>query len=278
VAVAFLWHWAAGKVIYTESDDQIIVQNGYTYLSFNKATASIDTIAADFSGGSVYGKNNLAQPFSLQVKESAGVKSKNPHAKCGNKKVGGVKVALLENNDSLARFRISNIHDHATSQCDGARTEEDPVASEEWTISLASDERAVTVDISGQILRDASVDYILHGIYSGSPSLYGLFPQGVTQMMGNTNKCMGSAQPLSRAYVLGDGAAMDVIRHDYATKHAINTLNFRPVRPVPWSSSPPTILSGRASRTYFSGRIPPPPEICCPLGRPRAGPVRRPLR
>jgi hypothetical protein len=180
------------------------------------------------------------------VKEIAALRSKNPHVKCGNKVLVGVKVTLLEDTDNLARFHISNIHDHAQSACDGSKAEEDPVASEEWTISLASDERAVTVDISGQILRDASVDYILHGIYTGSPSLYGLFPQGVTQMMGNTNKCMGSAQPLSRAYVLGDGAAMDVIRHNYATKHAVNSLNHE-------TGTPSTVVFKSAHDTFGSG-------------------------
>lgn len=216
--VVVLLSWFAvvvSTVTWKENDHHVIVQNGYTLVSFNKLTNAIDQISADFSGAGGFKNNNLAEPFALKIKlDSSEAKQLCVDSKVKNKNTPA-KAEWLTKSSEMASFRISNIKDHSVCT-GGAKSTEDSVVSEEWTISLAENMRSATVNIRGEILQDISVDYILHGIYSNSPSLYGLFPKGVTQMMGNTLACMGSTQPLSRAYVLGDGAAMDIVRHKYA--------------------------------------------------------------
>lgn len=166
-----------------------------------------------FSGAGAFTNNNLAEPFALKVTSNASKGSKScADAKLKANKIPATKAEWLTKSSQAVSFRVS-IKDHTL--CSAAKLTEDSIASEEWTISLLENMRSATVNIRGQILQDASVDSILHGIYSNSPSLYGLFPKGVSQMMGNTMSCMGSTQPLSRAYMLGDGAAMDVVRHKY---------------------------------------------------------------
>jgi hypothetical protein len=238
LALALFCQYAVAKVLLTETDDLITVQNGYTYVSFNKRTSAIDTIAADFSGSGAYSENNLARPFSLQV----GV-----NGRCSAPlDAPPVTLSWLDKTDKIVRLTVSNVIDRTTSICDVGATR-GPVVSEEWTISLAEGERSVTVDISGQVLRDASVDYVLHGIYTNSPSLYGLFPQGVAQMMGNTNACMGSTNSLSRAYVLGNGAAMDVIRHNHNQKPDFNSDGAHE------TGSPSTVVFKSAHQSFASG-------------------------
>lgn len=210
-----------GTVTWKEDDQHVVVQNGYTLLSFNKLTNAIDQISADFSGAGAFVNNNLAEPFALKVELS----STNGTKSCANEKNlktthTPTKTEWLSKSDKLVSFRVSNIRDH--SLCKAVKSTEDSIASEEWIITLAENMRSATVDIRGEILQDSSVEYILHGIYSNSPSLYGLFPKGVSQMMGNNMACMGSAQPLSRAYVLGDGAAMDIVRHKYGSQHVLD--------------------------------------------------------
>ena len=227
--------WVTAKLVHTENDNQIVLENGYTYLVFNKLSASIEEIAADFSGNSGYSKNLLTKPFSLQVSEvHNGCAKVQPAAQ-------NIQVKWLDQSEHLLRVRVSNILDE--NRCN------DAVASEEWVISLSGDQRAATVDISGEILRDAKVDFILHGIYSDSPSLYGLFPKGVSQMMGNTNACMGSTQPLSRAYVLGNGAAMDILRHDYGTKYKFNENSVG----ISGTGSPSSVVFKSAHDDFASG-------------------------
>ena len=226
VFLLLLQEASAASVKWTETDDEVVLQNGYTYVSFNKLNNAIDKISADFSGSGSFQHNNLAQPFALKVLLTEESKLSR-QARCVSSKKSKIQVKWLEQTEKFSSFQVSNILDRsgadcATSDANAKSADEDPVVSEEWTITLKEGERSVTVDIRSEVLRDAAVQYILHGVYSQSPSLYGLFPQGVAQMMGNTNTCMGSAQPLSRAYMLGDGAALDVVRHNYREAYAFN--------------------------------------------------------
>jgi len=204
--VAVLQAFGSASVTWTESDDAVVVQNGYTYLSFNKVHGSVDKISGDFSGNGAFSKNNLAEAFALKVSTSGALKTN----KCNGSKL---TATWVDQTKERASFRVK--------VSDGCH-ESEQIASEEWTISLRDGERAVTVSIRGHIVRDAVVDYVLHGVYTNSPSLYGLFPEGVVQMKDNTAACMGAPRPLSRAYALGDSAAIDVLRHAYDTPDIFN--------------------------------------------------------
>ena len=197
--LAVLQGLVSAVVTWTETDKTIVVQNGYTYLSFNKAQAAIDKISADFSGQGNFDKNNLAEPYALKVSKHGIFRS----TECP---VRENKAEWVQSSGHHASFRVS-----VRDTCEASTS----VVSEEWTISLRDDERAVTVSINGQVIQDASVDYILHGVYTPSSSLYGLFNQGVVQMKDNVDACMGAPQTLRRAYVLGNGMAMDIIRREY---------------------------------------------------------------
>jgi hypothetical protein len=223
---------AASSVTWSESDSELILANGYTKMVFNKLTGSVTNLSGDFSGGGSFTKNTLALPFALKVALGHSPSGTSPTpALDGCTPVEGseVQITWLEQSESFASFRAANILDRPYLNCTSSSSKVadrvDPIVSEDWTVSLRSTERAVTVAIRGHVLRAAEVKYVLHGVYSQSPSLYGLFDRGIAQMMGNSDACMGSAAdaaPLPRAYVLGDGAALDVLRHGYGTPHLYN--------------------------------------------------------
>lgn len=84
--------------------------------------------------------------------------------------------------------------------------------SESWTVSLAKGQRTIGLDINGDVVKEMSgVSYIGHGVYSRSASLYGLFDRGVAQMMNYDDHCMSASDPLPRAYMIGNGTALDVV-------------------------------------------------------------------
>lgn len=226
--LAVLQAFSSAAVTWSETDDAVVVQNGYTYLSFSKVHASVDKISGDFSGNGAFSKNNLAEPFALKVSTSGTGYSD----KCDERKR---KATWIDQTKARASFRVQ-----VSDRCQ----ESEQIASEEWTISLQDGERAVTVSIRGRIVRDAEVNYILHGVYTNSPSLYGLFHEGVVQMKDNTAACMGAAQPLSRAYALGDGAAMDILRHGYETSNIFDSAPSASRSTVVFKSAHPGFASG----------------------------------
>ena len=222
ILTAILVSSSAAKILWTENENQITIENGYTFLSFNKQLRAIDKISGDYFGNNNYGNNNLAKPFTLQVLESS-TKHKNS-LKCKEEDLTllPIEITWITQTENLISFRVSNIYDIINTNSMNC----DPIVNENWIITLSSEQRSVTVNIEGEILRNTTVDYVLHGIYSNSPSLYGLFHHGAMQMMGNNNSCLGTSVPLNRAYILGNNNAIDIIRHKYNQLPSINIDNF----------------------------------------------------
>jgi hypothetical protein len=165
------------------SQDSFRLENGYTLLEFNATIGAIATLAGDFSGSGSYGSNLLSSPFFLQVD------GRSPES------LSGVKLTSQAGEQEVI-VTVSGL----------SSSKDDPIVSESWILSLKQAQRFVTLDIQGTVLRDAQVSSISHSFLTPAPSVYAFFDKGVFQMMGKTDACLGSDQPLTRAYALGAGA------------------------------------------------------------------------
>ncbi|CAM9096417.1 unnamed protein product, partial [Ectocarpus fasciculatus] len=141
----------------------------------------------------------LSSPYGLRVKNTDGTTVSGAR--------GGEPQWLVQSDEELV-LRIPGISEASSS----------PLVEEAWTLSLRRGQRAVGLEIEGRTLRaDDAVAAVYHGLYMKSASIYGLFDgRGVAQMMNKTDACLGSNQTMSRAYALGNGAALDYVRHDLA--------------------------------------------------------------
>ena len=186
--------YGSAVVTYTVSaENDITLENGYTRVVFSGTQQGITSLSADFSGLGNYGINMLSSPFTLEVV------SDSSNATISRSRIPTHKV--IEASDERVEIRITGISD----------SDENAIAQETWTLSLRRYQRFLDVAIDGRVVRSTSVVAIQHGVYSVAPSLYGLFDRGVVQMMGNTGKCLGSNQSISRAYMLGTEGAVDIL-------------------------------------------------------------------
>ena len=220
VAVSSPTQIVARIVKKNELKHQITLDNGFTFVSYNRLESSIDRIAADFSGEGLFGEENLlAAPLSFVVTTADPVSEKSGDT-C--KKITSSDVEWLEKYSTTGSFRVTLIYDQSftLSSDGGCRHDEYPASdkelgglliSERWTVSLSEGAREVSIAFEGNVLRGGQVVSALHGLYLRTPSIYGLFDRGVTQMKDNVGACLGSSEPLSRVYSLGNGGAIDVL-------------------------------------------------------------------
>jgi hypothetical protein len=174
---------------FSSTEDSFRLENGYTLLEFNATLGGITLLAGDFSGSGSYGINLLTQPFSLQIDGSS------PQT------LSGVTFKAVQSSASEVVVEVSGIV---------SSPDEAPIVSESWRLSLKQAQRFVDLQIAGTVLRSAEVLSVSHSVMSSAPSVYAFFERGVFQMMDRAGACLGSDQPLSRAYVLGAGGSLDL--------------------------------------------------------------------
>jgi hypothetical protein len=169
-----------------ETNDNIILENGYTKVSFSKSLGHIDSIFADFTGKSKYSTNILSSSFGVEILKSE---------QCLEKVKPVPQVQWLEKSSTLHKVQISNVFDCGVN----------PLVSETWTLSLHKNQRSVDVEINGKILRtDDQVQAISHSLHLKTLSLYGLYDRGVVQMMDKEDACMGTeGAVMNRTYFIG---------------------------------------------------------------------------
>lgn len=184
-------------VLATDLSGSISIENGFVKLMFNKVDSTIDFVSADFSGLGLFTKNVLSSPFRLEVTSS---EFQNCSTLQGESQYRS-KITWVSRSQEFVSFRVNEISDCVV----------DPFVSESWLISLERNMRSITLEINGSTLKSGTA-VVLHGIYTINPSVYGLFDRGLTQMMNNNLKCLGSQEPMSRAYMLGNGGALDILR------------------------------------------------------------------
>lgn len=190
-----------GAVRTAETEENVVIENGYTKVIFDKLLGQISSLSADFHGDGNYGPSILAFPFALEIKGPA-------NETCLRNSVGSKRSPLLASwksqTDKLVTVQFSGISDCAS----------DPLVEETWTLSLAENQRNVDINISGHTLRSGSVFGVMHSLYLNSLSVYGLFDRGLAQMMNKQGSCMGSNQTLDRVYFVGNSSALDFSRTD----------------------------------------------------------------
>jgi hypothetical protein len=185
-------------VQYNENINEIILENGYVKLVFNKRKLNLESLYSDFNGSSSFKINVLSKPFGLEIGYSTPNDCKN--------KVGNMDLSVITKSDELIDLELSGIMDCGNS--------DNSIVSETWRVSLSQSSRFVDVTISGNTLKSTDIIYISHGLYVQSSSIYGLFDRGVVQMMNSPNTCLGSSESISRVYWVGNGTALDYIRKD----------------------------------------------------------------
>lgn len=215
--------YGSNKVVSTESEQGVTLQNGFVQIVYNKVSFAISELSADFSGSGKFRTNNLAAPFSLQFAVSDN----------GNPCAGGQGLSKYYQHDENITWIKQTPTEQAFSVAvlvgcidregtDYNNISEVPVIREEWTISLAENSRQIDLHLSGAVKippfnAGISFEYVKHGVYLTAPSLYGIFDRGIVQMMNTAqNTCFGSDASLSRAYFLGDGTATDVTYGEWA--------------------------------------------------------------
>lgn len=176
--------------------NSLILENGYVSVTFDGSTSSL-SFGADFSGGGDY-TSVLAQPYGLRVRYTSG-------STVSASSFSGEPEWLVQTDKEMV-LRIPNIIDASKSA----------LVKETWTLSMSHGQRAIRLLVEGETLREAEdVAAVYHGLYTSSSSIYGLFDdRGMAQMMNKSNACLGSNQTMSRAYVLGNGVALDFLRKD----------------------------------------------------------------
>lgn len=178
-----------GIVRYSDSPDTAVLQNGFVKISFNKLQSVIEFVSADFSGNGVFDKNVLAKPFSLEVSTTEFCLPNSIRT--------GSNVVWLQQSKTLSSFRAE------VTDCTG-------LIRENWIVSVGQNSRKINIQFLGEVTRAAEAK-VVHGMYFTATSAYGLFDEGIVQMMQNTKKCMGSNSSLPRSYFLGNGMAIDVL-------------------------------------------------------------------
>lgn len=181
----------------------LFLENGYLFVSFDGKTSTL-TFGADFSGGGSY-TPVLAKPYGLHAKYLGGeTTSSGPNT--------AEPVWVTQSEDELT-VRIPGITDGGS----------DSLVNETWTLSVRRGQRFVSLNVRGKSVRAADdVVAVYHGLYMKSSSIYGLFDdRGVAQMMNKTHACLGSDQAMSRAYVMGNGVAMDYVRPGSAARKVV---------------------------------------------------------
>jgi hypothetical protein len=204
-------------VVSLETVDNITINNNFVQLKFNKQTGAIDRISANFQGTSSFEKNNLAQPFHLQIlADGKGMSPSGDTTDYGNleslinRNIRTVVEEIIWHVQSKVKQSFSAI---VTAYPVDDIVRSLPLVTEKWTISIASNDRAIAINFEGSVLNDLMVKYIKHSILTPSTSIYGLFENGVAQMMNKKASCLWeNIIPLNRVFMLGGGVAMDVIR------------------------------------------------------------------
>jgi hypothetical protein len=190
--------WAtlcSSKLLYADTtfsstQDTFRLENGFALLEFNATIGGITLLAGDFSGSGSYGTNLLTQPFVLQIDGNSAPQT-----------LSGIVFKAVQSSAAEVVVEVSGI---ISTPVDA------PIVSESWRLSLKQAQRVVNLQIAGTVLRPAEVVSVSHSLLTSAPSLYAFFERGVFQMMDRSGACLGSDQPLSRAYVLGSGGALDL--------------------------------------------------------------------
>ncbi len=130
-----LYTLSLAAVIGSESDNLVVLENGYTKVSYDKRFGVISSIESDFSGSSNYSSNLLSDSFGLEVQ-----RSKN---NCLQKIKPIPTVEWIERSARTHKVKISNVLDCSFS----------PVISETWTIALTSSQRSFDVSVDGVVLQ-----------------------------------------------------------------------------------------------------------------------------
>lgn len=185
-------------VQYIENINEIILENGYVKLVFNKRKLHLESLYSDFNGLSSFKKNLLSKPYGLEV----GYTTSND---CKDNE-GSMDLSVITKSDELIELELSGIVDCGII--------DNSIVREVWRVSLAQASRFADFKISGNTIKSADILYIAHGLYVQSASIYGLFDRGVVQMMNSPNTCFGSSESISRVYWVGNGTALDYVRKD----------------------------------------------------------------
>lgn len=198
--------WVAGVVsalpnarINTNHIDlEVTLDNGYVQVVVNRLKPSISSISADFSGKGNYSVNALSNEFTLETI----LPNERTIRRCADSSSASPLLLVTQNSTSRVEIEISDIFDCPAS----------PVASEKWIISLEQGQRFADVRVVGSIVKPTEVISIGHTVYSASSSVNGLFDSGVAQMMQSDGACLGSTSNINRAYFVGNGAALDLLK------------------------------------------------------------------
>ena len=198
--------------LFANSDNTVNLMNGYVNMLVSLTDNSILSILSDYSGSGQFdlSKNVLSGPVISDIKIEACQIS-----------VGVKSFDVLTNNEDSVTIRLSSEY--------GCRNSS--LITETWEITLNRAYRGFKIFINGFTLEDINnLNYISHGIYSQSSSVYGLYDRGVVQMMNYVDHCLPSTDELNRLYFLGNGTALDVLISSTIT-HSNNDANItNPIR------------------------------------------------
>ena len=150
-------------------------------------------------------------------------------------------MLVLNRSEAFVSIRLGNITDCGAGTSSTSGGVAAPRATEDWILSIGRGERHVTFEAEGRALVKqqpqrwpppapvALTRATRRTLYLRARSITGLYDRGVAQMMVNTDQhealiptgdstlCMVSDQPLPRAFAVGGGVALDVLRGAHGT-------------------------------------------------------------
>jgi hypothetical protein len=181
-----------------DSQNDLILETNYVSIKYNKAANVISAVSADFQGEKKFSQNLLTLPLQLEVIQEDGTASEKLKLRSESVFLQGVEEELSSLRHSVVMKAI--IH-----------YENVPTIEQSMTITVDENLRSVEVLFDGKILSSFNATALTYSYYGNNPSIYGFYESGVVQMMGQIHSCFGSNDRLERAYVLGDGSALDLL-------------------------------------------------------------------
>lgn len=177
-----------------QQKDALTLATKNVQLVFDTKLGNIQRISADFNGQSQFNASAISVAFGL----SGIAQLSFPQ----------VEYKIAQPNADTSILSVSSVNKLLGIE-------------EEWQITMSDNSRAIRVQITGKTTTEIASTALTYNFKLPSSSLYGLFSTGVTQMMGKTDSCLGSKDPLQRAYFLGGGSALDIVVNDFSASTVI---------------------------------------------------------
>ena len=228
-----------GIATMTQTSTEVTLGNGYVQVGFDLLQPGINLLAGDLTGTGRYGENVAAASSSSDPLHEGGIflaRTDAGGADFASTEAAGpnLHVAVLSDTPSLVVVRVDGIVDNPA----------DPLVTSSWTLSLGANSRTFRLQTSTRALRPASVAGVRIVSWLQTPSVYGLFQQGVAQMIGNAGAPYFAVDsPLQRVYTLGTGGAFDLMPTDESLQRQTLLLSSDGVS-NPYQSGVEEVLAG----------------------------------